>query len=168
MSWFNLLKAPTDSIEEWRKDRQDYVLKDKVWREAGGNRTKNSYREDINSIEPTEHSKEGFRFAKIEEIEEMLGRDMTVNDFQPAPINWRKQEGVVFDRIGKEGQIELAKQFLIRQKEVVFPFEMDGIMYENLQQWSRFKTVRMARKLVSYNPKVGLELMGIKRGNQNA
>mgnify|MGYP003672277002 FL=1 len=161
MSWFNLLKAPTDSIEEWRKDRQNYMLKDKVWREAGGNRTKNAMREDPTSIESIEPSKEGFRFAKIEEIEEKLGRDMTVDDFQPAPINWRKQEGVVFDRIGKEGQIELAKQFLIRQKDAVFPFENDGILYENLQQWSRNKKVRAAIRLIG-RPSIGLKLMGYK------
>lgn len=161
MSWFNLLKTPTDSIEEWRKDRQNYMLKDKVWREAGGNRTKNAMREDPTSIESIEPSKEGFRFAKIEEIEEKLGRDMTVDDFQPAPINWRKQEGVVFDRIGKEGQIELAKQFLIRQKDAVFPFENDGILYENLQQWSRNKKVRAAIRLIG-RPSIGLKLMGHK------
>ena len=161
MSWFNLLKAPTDSIEEWRKDRQNYMLKDKVWREAGGNRTKNAMREDPTSIESIEPSKEGFRFAKIEEIEEKLGRDMTVDDFQPAPINWRKQEGVVFDRIGKEGQIELARQFLIRQKDAVFPFENDGILYENLQQWSRNKKVRAAIRLIG-RPSIGLKLMGYK------
>tara|TARA_R110002153_G_scaffold62494_5_gene168096 strand:+ start:1570 stop:2073 length:504 start_codon:yes stop_codon:yes gene_type:complete len=161
MSWFNLLKTPTDSIEEWRKDRQNYMLKDKVWREAGGNRTKNAMREDPTSIESIEPSKEGFRFAKIEEIEEKLGRDMTVDDFQPAPINWRKQEGVVFDRIGKEGQIELAKQFLIRQKDAVFPFENDGILYENLQQWSRNKKVRAAIRLIG-RPSIGLKLMGYK------
>ena len=125
MSWFNLLKTPTDSIEEWRKDRQNYMLKDKVWREAGGNRTKNAMREDPTSIESIEPSKEGF------------------------------------DRIGKEGQIELAKQFLIRQKDAVFPFENDGILYENLQQWSRNKKVRAAIRLIG-RPSIGLKLMGHK------
>jgi hypothetical protein len=172
MSWFSLLKAPTNSLEEWKKDGQRYVLLDEVWREAGGNHTKNAYMPTKQPI-PADwregaNSKTGFRFAKIEEIEEILDRKMTVDDFSFAPINWRKQEGVVFDRIGKEGQVELAKRYLIQLKDMEFPIERGGIMYENLEQLSRDETVRRARKLVSYHPRVGRELMGLKRGNQNA
>tara|TARA_R110002167_G_scaffold40753_3_gene124973 strand:+ start:1257 stop:1772 length:516 start_codon:yes stop_codon:yes gene_type:complete len=165
MSWFNLLKAPTDDLVEWKKDRQAYMLQDKVWREAGGNHTKNAYMPTKQPI-PADwregaNSKTGFRFAKIEEIEEILDRKMTVDDFAFAPINWKKQEGVVFDRIGKEGQVELAKRYLIQQKDQAFPIENNGIMYDNLEQWSTSRTIRDAIRLIG-RPSIGLKLMGYK------
>jgi hypothetical protein len=165
MSWFSLLKAPTNSPEEWKKDGQRYVLLDEVWREAGGNHTKNTYMPTKQPI-PADwregaNSKTGFRFAKIEEIEEILDRKMTVDDFSFAPINWRKQEGVVFDRIGKEGQKELARRFLIQEKDRTFPSEVNGIIYNNLKQWATNRTIRAAIRLIG-RPSIGLKLLGYK------
>jgi hypothetical protein len=90
VKWKDILKAPTDDLAEWKKDRQSYMLKDKVWREAGGNHSRNAYRDDPTSEETQDrpNSDTGFRFAKIEEIEEILDRKMTVDDFQTHPLSF--------------------------------------------------------------------------------
>jgi len=106
MSWQNILKIGDD----WtREDLPDgpvtfYAVKDSIW----------------NTVSHNVHPR-----ATIEEIEEILGRKLTVRDFSNNEVNWAEskltilrrdmpeQYDILMDRIGgEEGRKTLARQFL--------------------------------------------------------
>ena len=128
MSWENILKMPTDREKygeyqkifidgKWVKGRKlpyddegnlklggstIYMVKDDIWNEAQG---------------------EGL--DTILELEQKLGRKLTLGDFTDAPVNWDsyqmeyvknafpKEHEILMDRIGGEaGRKELARQHL--------------------------------------------------------
>ena len=135
MSWRNILKMPTDDPEEWREQMGDvtntFMLTNKTWNEAGGQVRRNYYSrdEELNPDKPTE----GFRFASLDEIEEILGRELTVDDFSVSSNNWMHPEGDAFNKIGLEGQRILAERYLIYvKKHKTFPVrvkDVDGTSY---------------------------------------
>jgi len=99
--WFNVLKIagfyPSPK-------KTTYMVKNSIWEEAGTlNRT-----------------------AGIDELEMSLGRELTLDDFTPAPANWsdyfssyhsenpiaRYSFELKEKRIGKEGRKKLAREWL--------------------------------------------------------
>jgi hypothetical protein len=81
--------------------KTSYVVRNEIWDEAGG---------------------EGM--DTIPQLEEKLGRKLTLEDFSPAPANWSNYANIIpkvpedlknilIDRIGgEEGKKELARQYL--------------------------------------------------------
>jgi len=129
--WFDILKMPTDRERygehqktfidgKWVKGRKlsyddegnlqlggstTYMVKDNIWSEAQG--------EGLNTIL---------------ELEQKLGRKLTLVDFTDAPVNWDsyqmeyvknafpKEHEILMDRIGGEvGRKELSRQYLTRE-----------------------------------------------------
>lgn len=168
MSWKKILKMPTDDPDEWLEQRGDFMnsfmLTDKTWNEAGGQIKRNLYTRDEEPI-PEEEAKEGFRFASIDEIEKILGRELTVDDFSVSQNNWMRQEGAVFNKIGLEGQKELAERYLrYTKKHTKFPTRrrIDGkpITYNNMNELlDDDGKIHIALELVGHMK--GLDILGV-------
>jgi hypothetical protein len=97
--WFDILKTEISL----------YMVKDEVWEEAGGT-TESAHIEE---------------YWTIEELEEKLGRKLTVDDFSSVPLNWSvsilgrmqyrvpHEAEILLDRIGGQaGRIKLAREYL--------------------------------------------------------
>ncbi len=135
---------PTDDQDEWIEQRggneNSFMLTNETWKEAGGKTQKNRFSKDeFNPDEPIE----GFRFASLDEIEEILGRLLSVNDFNVSPVNWANQKGAVFDKIGIQGQKILAERFLkYVKKHWTFPIrrwtkgKSEPVIINNLEEWT--------------------------------
>ncbi len=92
-NWKSILKMP---ISDERKDVTEwFMLKDDVWKEAGGRKYN-----------------EGFRYAHLDDIEEILGRKLNIHDFTKAPVNWVESKPYIIERIGEEGRKILAEKYL--------------------------------------------------------
>ena len=138
------------------------MLSRDTWNAAGG---KYSPVRGSRRDKPTKEESEGFRFATLDEIEEILDRKMTVDDFALAPINWHKQSGVVFDKIGIEGQKKLAEKWLQWQGEEGFPkgtINIDTrkeITYNTPEEYMEDEQVKLAMNLIGDFYKV-MDLLG--------
>jgi len=107
--WEIILKRPITNNP--KKQRDHFMLKDNVWAEAGG-------RDQMED--------EGFRFADLDDVEEILDRELTVDDFTEAPVNWSEiwrggANDPVVKRISRTGIQTLARLYLKRQD--TFPME---------------------------------------------
>ena len=108
--WVKGRKLPYDNEGNLKVGVTTYMVKDYIWNKAQGST-----------------SKEGM--DTILELEQKLGRKLTLRDFTDAPVNWSEKYleamksrhpedyEVLMDRIGGDnGRKELAKEYLKREK----------------------------------------------------
>tara|TARA_R110000744_G_scaffold80768_1_gene158645 strand:+ start:342 stop:797 length:456 start_codon:yes stop_codon:yes gene_type:complete len=149
--WKSILKAPAFNkkafLQNDTQENLDYMLSDKTWRAAGGNRNNNR---------TGKMDKDGFSHASLDEIEEILGRPMVVSDFSSWPINWSTPEGPVFNRIGLKGQKELAKEFILSGTGN----NRGSPLFNDMTPSERIKTFKV--KLIKLVP----EIVAIQQGEE--
>ena len=109
MSWKEILKlARTNNPTPEKLHGNDaYLVNDDIYREAGGSVI------DFSRMKPdgTYESSEGDRFMDIEDIEEAIGRKLTIDDFKNHHLNWKSNTNkTLLDRVGGfRGQQQLAE-----------------------------------------------------------
>lgn len=97
MSWENILKVRTNEETPERLHGQDtFLVNDDIYRQAGGRVLGET---------------EGDRFMDIEDIEEAIGRKLTIRDFKNHHLNWKSNTNkTLLDRVGGfRGQQQLAE-----------------------------------------------------------
>jgi hypothetical protein len=111
--WKSILKMPVTN--DPNEHTQRYNLKDSVWKEAGGRHEIETEfrRNELGGVNSYSIMSDGFRFAELDDIEEILGRKLIIDDFSAAPINWRYEKDYIIDRIGEEGRKQLAYNYAI-------------------------------------------------------
>jgi len=101
-SWWNILKENV-GYEVMGEGNDSFMVTDEIWNKANARREfagKGKY-------ENITHN-----FATIPDVEEGLGRRLTVDDFTPAPINWLGDNPQIIDRIGEQGRQQLIRRYL--------------------------------------------------------
>ena len=98
MSWQQILKlARTNNASPNKLHGPDaYLVKDDIYRQAGGQVLGDTT---------------GDRFMDIEDIEEAIGRKLTIDDFKAHHLNWKSNTNkTLLDRVGGfRGQQQLAE-----------------------------------------------------------
>tara|TARA_R100000005_G_C4874397_1_gene129210 strand:+ start:66 stop:512 length:447 start_codon:yes stop_codon:yes gene_type:complete len=100
--WWDILKENV-GYEVMGEGNDSFMVTDEIWNEA------NARREFAG-----EGKYEGYthNFATIPDVEEGLGRRLTVDDFTPSPMNWVGDNPQILDRIGEQGRQQLIRKYL--------------------------------------------------------
>lgn len=109
MSWKNILKLArtNDATPDKQHGPNAYLVKDDIYRQAGGSVIDFSSRGSDGKF----NSSDGDRFMEIEDIEEAIGRKLTINDFKIHHLNWVSNTNkTLLDRVGGfKGQQKIAE-----------------------------------------------------------
>ena len=137
MSWREILKLArtNDATHDKQHGPDSYLVNDDIYREAGG--------QVLGFGRPTSENPtgsyietEGDRFMDIEDIEEAIGRKLTINDFKNHHLNWKSNTNkTLLDRVGGfKGQQRLAENQIREMMDSLHRGKpMDSIqMYENI------------------------------------
>ena len=117
MKWKNILKLArtNDATPEKLHGDDAYLVNDDIYRQAGGSVI------DFSRMKPdgTYESSEGDRFMDIEDIEEAIGRKLTIDDFKSHHLNWKSDTNkTLLDRVGGfKGQQKLAEAQIRRMMD---------------------------------------------------
>ena len=112
MSWKEVLKLArtNDSSPDKLHGPNAYLVNDDIYREAGGQVLGFGERTPENPTGAYVET-EGDRFMDIEDIEEAIGRKLTIDDFKLHHLNWVSNTNkTLLDRVGGfEGQQKIAE-----------------------------------------------------------